>query len=85
MGEPDDLLNFVIEAYATELEEWMREHGPLMMREELHLDSDSVESFLARWLCPRATRSDIPHSRPTLKKSGQQTVDLQIVPLVTNF
>ena len=48
MGEPDDLLNFVIEAYATELEEWMREHGPLMMREELHLDPDSVESLF--WL-----------------------------------
>ena len=86
MGEPDDLLNFVIEAYATELEEWMREHGPLMMREELHLDPRLSRVFiLARWLCPRATRSDIPHSRPTLKKSGQQTVDLQIVPLVTNF
>ena len=32
MREPDDTINFVIETYTAELEEWMREHGPLVMR-----------------------------------------------------
>jgi hypothetical protein len=48
MRQPDDTVNFMIETYATELEEWMREHGPLMMREDHHPDPNSPECLF--WL-----------------------------------
>jgi hypothetical protein len=48
MLEPDDTVNFVVETYTAELEEWMREHGSLVMREELHLDPDSPECLFWR-------------------------------------
>ena len=78
MSEPDDTVNFVIETYTAELEEWMREHGPLVMRVQLHLDPDSPECLFWREGYLRALRDltslvrdrhsqDLAHKSPTSK------------------
>ncbi|MGC4095745.1 MAG: hypothetical protein QM706_01400 [Nitrospira sp.] len=42
MIEDDAELYAMLEEYATVLTEWMRDHGPSAMREQLHLDADSA-------------------------------------------
>ena len=67
MREPDDTTNFVIETYTAELEEWMREHGPLVMRKSFISTQTHQSVCFGVLAIPHATRSDIPHSRPTSK------------------
>ncbi len=64
---PDDRANLIIATYAAALGEWMREHGPSVMRDQLHLDADSpmCEFWRAGYLHALEDLVTLIRDRPT--------------------